>query len=157
LGGGLGFSIPPERIVAVPYKSVCLAHGKPEPRSKMTYRVVKVEQFTKDPVLKELINLVGTGKIDQKSAQAATWHLTNKMSWQQLAAKRTKHLGGRQPTPYFHPAQLRFGMRLVAAAQERSREAAKTSGPTTTEKPTKPVPARTRKVSPRTRTTRSSR
>jgi hypothetical protein len=123
----------------------------------MIYRVAKVEEFTKDPVLQELIKLVGTGKIDQKSAQAATWHLTNKMSWQQLAAKRVKHLGGRQPTPYFHPAQLRFGMRLVAVAQERSRETAKAGGSTAAGKPTGRIPSRTRSVSPRTRTIRTFR
>ena len=50
-GGGGFFSIPPEKTVQVPLTTVCLEHGKAEPRTKMTYKLVKLEEYTSDPAL----------------------------------------------------------------------------------------------------------
>lgn len=117
-GGGAGFfSVPPHRVVRVPFKSVCLEHGKAEPRAKMNYRPIPVEKFSKNPVLKTLLRMVASGRIDPKSAQAAAWNLSNDMSWRQLAAKNIKHLGGRPPTPYFTVAQIQRGQQLVDTAK----------------------------------------
>ena len=113
-GGGGFFSIPPERVVRIQYNSVCLAHGKPEPRSRMRYRPIPVEQFTSNMALQELIRKVGTKRIDPMVAQAAAWHLTDKMSWNQLAAKERKHLGGRASEPYFSHAEINRAQSLVA-------------------------------------------
>ncbi|MFQ5731321.1 MAG: hypothetical protein ACE5KM_05120 [Planctomycetaceae bacterium] len=133
LGGGLGggygagagggiFSVPSKRIVAVPFKSVCLAHGKPEPTPKARYRMVKVEDYTSDKTLQQLITLVGTRTIDTRVAQAAAWHLTDKMSWRQLAMKKRKRLGGVGPVPYFAPAHVYAAQRLVAKAAADARK-----------------------------------
>ena len=40
------------------------------------------------PGVAELLTLLGNGKIDQRGAQAAAWHLANGMSWERLAQKR---------------------------------------------------------------------
>lgn len=136
-GGGGFFSIPPEKTVLVPYKSVCLAHGRPEPRPKMNYRLIPVEEFTQDPVLQELVRLVGTGRLDPNVAQAATWHVTDKMSWRELAAKENRHLGGVGNTPYFNRGDLIRAQSLVAIAAERARDENKDDSPTRT------IPART--------------
>ena len=121
-GGGNFFSIPAEKIVRVPFRSVCLAHGLPEPSAKKTYRVVRTESFTQDFALQELLKLVATGRIHGQVAQAAAWNLTDKMSWRELAAKSVKHVGGRRPTRYFSRGQLIAAQQLVATAQARAKE-----------------------------------
>ncbi|MCH7990157.1 MAG: hypothetical protein IID46_13540, partial [Planctomycetes bacterium] len=121
-GGGGFFSIPPEKIIKVEYHAVCLEHGKPEPSPRKTYRIIKVEDYTKDPVLQMLIEMVGTNRIDPQIAQAAAWNLTDKMSWQTLAAKQHKYLGGRRPTPYFSRAQIFRAQQLVAFAVGEAKE-----------------------------------
>lgn len=129
LGGGGNFfmSIPPETTAKVPFNSVCLAHGKREPRPGTKFQVVRVEDVSNDGSLDQLLKLVGTGRIDQRSAQATAWHLVDKMSWQQLAAKRVERLGGAPATPYFNTAQLQLGQQLLVLAKQRAEEAEQNS------------------------------
>lgn len=115
IGGGGFFSIPPESVVKVPYDSVCLEYGKPEPRPRMTYQVTKTEEFTSDPVLQELLKLVATKKIPAKVAQAAAWHIANELSWQQLAAMKDDHIGV-PDTSHFTYQDLVAAQRLVSVA-----------------------------------------
>lgn len=92
-GGGLQ-SIPPEKTIKMKYVSVCLDHGKPDPTPQGHFKIVKVEDYTENPVLQELITMIGTGQMAPKPAQAAVWNITDNMSWQQLAAKGVRdHLG----------------------------------------------------------------
>lgn len=122
-GGGIGvFSVPPERTAQIPLTSVCLNHGKGEPKPTMTYRLVKLETYTKDPILQELLTMVGTGQYDSRSAQAATWHLTDKMSWEELAAKKIRHVGGTPDEPYFTYEQLSRAQAMLGTAQGRALE-----------------------------------
>lgn len=127
-GGGGFFSVPPEKIVRIPYQSVCLEHGKPEPRPRCMYRLVPVAEYTKNPALRELLELVGTGRINPQVAQAAAWNLASNMSWRQLASKPYKRLGGLGPRPYFSRAQLQGAQSLVALAVGRASEKKK-NGP----------------------------
>jgi hypothetical protein len=87
----------------------------------MEYRMVKTEDMVKDPALQELLKLVATGRVNQQAGQAAAWHLANKMSWQELASKSIKHVGGLPPSPYFNPAELQFAVQLVGISHERAR------------------------------------
>jgi hypothetical protein len=121
-GGGGFFSVPAERVVRVPYSSVCLEHGKAEPHPRVQYRLVSVEEYTDNVQLQELIKLVGTGRLNQQSLQAAAWHLANDMSWRELAAKRYNRIGA-PDTPYFSRAQLFAAQGIVAEAQARADEA----------------------------------
>lgn len=138
-GGGAGlFSVDPEQIAQVPMKSVCLDHGKPDPRSSMSYKLIPLSQQSSDPVLGAMLEQFVAGNIDQKSAQAAAWHLANAMSWQELANKKIKHLGGLPPESYFQPAQIMNARQLVAVAegvvrqrQAEAKNAASTVAPTT--------------------------
>jgi hypothetical protein len=134
-GGGGFFSIQPGQIVRVPYKSVCLEYGKKEPHPRVEYKLVAVDQYTDKPELQELIRLVGTGKIEQQSAQAAAWHLANDMSWPQLARLKFDNVAAAD-TPFFSPQQLLGAQELVAAAQHRVEERAKEKAA-----PTQPEPA----------------
>jgi hypothetical protein len=120
-GGGGFFSIPPEKSVKVPYISACLNHGKPDPNPRVEYKLVPVEEYTQDPVLAELIRLVGTGRVDQHSAQAAIWTRTDNMSWQQLAAKSHRNLSG-VVEYYFSSANIAEAQLLAARAEGIAKE-----------------------------------
>jgi hypothetical protein len=125
LGGGGGFfSIPAETVARIPYKSVCLNYGKAEPNPKMNYEIRPVNSFTEDETLQALIGLVGTGNIDPEIAQAAAWHLSDGMSWAELANMREERLDGRQPGPYFAPGKVNAATALVSIAREKAREIA---------------------------------
>ena len=109
-------------MISLQFNSVCLEHGKPEPTSSSRYKLVPVSQVSQDPVLYELLTVVSTGKVDSQAAQAAAWHLTDNMSFQQLAAKSVTHLGGQQPTPYFSLAQLQGAQQLLGLSTRKAEE-----------------------------------
>ena len=118
-GGGGFFSIPPERTVRVPYVSACLNHGKPDPSARLEYKLVPVEEYTKDETLGELIRMVGRGEVNQHSAQAAIWTRTDNMTWNQLAAKNVRGILSVQY--YFQPQDIYQGQRIMAEAEGRIR------------------------------------
>lgn len=124
LGGGGGgfFSVPPEMIARVPYESVCLEHGKAEPRPQVKYRLVRPEEYSSNPALPELLKMVATGRVNKEAAQAAAWHLSSGMSWQQLADKKFNHVNA-PDSPYFNPASLFAAQAMVQEAQRRAEEA----------------------------------
>ena len=119
-GGGGFFSIPPEKVVRLAVTSVCLEHGKPEPSSRMEYHIFPVEHVSKDPILKELLNLVASGRINKNVAQAAAWNIANGKSWQELAEMKFNRLGGLPDTPQFSHVELSYAQNLVAAATQRA-------------------------------------
>jgi len=126
-GGGAGFfSIPPERTVRVPYVSACLNHGKADPSPRLNYKLVPVSEYTDDAVLAELIRMVGTGRVDQQSAQAAIWTRTDNMSWQQLASKHARGIHG--AISYFKPGHIATGQYLLTTAEGAVRAAAEEEG-----------------------------
>lgn len=133
-GGGQGFfSIPPERTVRVPYVSACLNHGKSDPSPNIEYKLIPVSDYTQDPVLTELIQMVGTGRVPQHAAQAAIWTRTDNMSWQQLAAKGTRGIHGW--ISYFSPADIANAQLLTATAEGRVREKASQKEPSNETQP----------------------
>lgn len=122
-GGGGFFSIPPEKIVRLSVTSVCLEYGKPEPSLRMEYRIHPVESVSTDPVLKELLNLVATGRVNTNVAQAAAWNIANGKSWRQLSQMKFNRLA-RPDTPQFSHAELAYAHQLVAAAKQRAADKA---------------------------------
>lgn len=106
------FSIPPQRRVKLEFNSVCLNHGLKTPTRMNRYHLVSIDDYTNDEQLKELLTWVATGKVPQKTAQAATWHLTDDMSYPQLAAKKEHHLGG-AVSQFFHRSDIRQAKQLV--------------------------------------------
>ena len=123
-GGGGFFSVPPEKVVSVTLQSVCLEHGKPEPTARSEYTLVPIERFSDDPKLYEILALVGNGQVDVQVAQAATWHLTDQMSWQELASEANQRLGGLGPEPIFSTRQLMAAQQLLSVAQARAEKRA---------------------------------
>ena len=62
--------------------------------------------------MSSLLLLVGTKSIDPQVAQAAAWHLANKMSWEDLAVKRSNEIG-ETDLPYFSQQALAQAQQLV--------------------------------------------
>jgi hypothetical protein len=109
-GQGGAFSVPPEKVIKVKVAVVCLDHGKDEPNAHIPYEIRPIETYSSDPKVQELCKLLGSGKVDQRAAQAAAWHLANHMSWEELAGlKRFPHLPA-YTKPYFSPDEIRSAM-----------------------------------------------
>ena len=129
-GGGMGGfqNIEPGRVRKVKVTTVCLEHGKKDPNPRIKYDIVPIENFTRNAQVIELCRMLGSGKLDQMSAQAAAWHLTDNLSWQQLVQKiGATHLNGASER-YFHPNQVAMGMRYVQIAQQRAKLRSETQG-----------------------------
>jgi hypothetical protein len=124
-GGGGFFSIPPEKVVRLPFNSVCLEHGKPTPRPRMDYVIRPVDEFSQDPLLRELLVMISTGRVSQKAGQAAAWHLSSGKSWQELTYADLQ------------TAQVLLANAKVRAEQRKEREAAEP-------RPAEPAPVRDR-------------
>ena len=122
-GGGLGggfFDIGPERVRKIKVPIVCLEHGKPDPNARVPYELRPIEALTQDAKVKELCTMLGRQEVDQVSAQAAAWHLTDGLSWDQLARKvRVKHRDGRVEM-YFYPVHMQRALKAVAIATGRA-------------------------------------
>ncbi len=118
------FNVAPEKTARLTVPSVCLEHGKKEPRPSMAYTIKPIDTVTDKAEAHEICRMLGHGEIDQRVAQAAAWHLANDMPWDKLAAKRIRVLGyGKKP--YFTAGQLAQAKDAVgeayAAAGERKR------------------------------------
>jgi len=125
MGGmpGGAFSVPPEKTKVMRITTVCLEHGKKEPSSRMAYKLVALESFSTDPKLQSLLEALGRGELSQKVAQAATWHVANGLTWEELSAKKIDRLG-RPDDAWFTPTELTMAHRSVAVASERAAAAA---------------------------------
>ena len=117
-GGGGFFSIPVATVAKVPVNMVCLEHGKRAPSQRLHYTIVRPETYTTDPRVHEICKMVGSGRLDRASAQAAAWHIANNMSWEQLANKMYNNVGS-PDTPYFSRDQLMAAQGIVAGADHR--------------------------------------
>jgi hypothetical protein len=114
MGGG-AFDVAPEKVAKIKVETVCLEHGKKEPTARVPYELVPIESFTSDARVQELCKLLGTGKIDQRAAQAAAWHLANGMSWEDLLNKKIHHLIGGDEA-YFSETEILDAMKITDQA-----------------------------------------
>ena len=122
MGGGMGggpFSLPPERTRTIRVPTVCLEHGKRDPSPRVAYRMTALETFSSDPRLQEVMTALARGAISQQVAQAATWHVSSGLTWEQLAAEVIDMAGGVPDVPYFAPAELVAARRFVEESSKR--------------------------------------
>ena len=120
MGGGM-FNIGPGRVGKIKVVTVCLEHGKKDPNPRMAYELKPIESFTDKAPLIEVCKMLGYNQLDQASAQAAAWHLSDGLSWQELAGKvKIKHLSGYQQL-YFNAANLNLAVQAVQEANRRAR------------------------------------
>ena len=135
-GGGMGggfLRVPPERMKKMTVTTVCLEHGKPDPNPKMAYKIVPLEQFTDDPRVRVLCEALGYGQVTQNTAQAAAWHIMDKMSWQELAAKNrveSKYIGNIR---WFSPIELRTAVAVVNEATRIAEQRSESEGGSSSE------------------------
>ncbi len=120
-GGGGFFSIPAEKVVMVPFHSVCLDHGKSDPHPRMTYKLVKLEDYTDNAELQELVKLVAKKGLNGPPAQAAAWHVANGLTWRDLAGMKYDRVAA-PDVPQFSPAELDAAQQIVGIAQGNARE-----------------------------------
>ena len=83
-----------------------------------------------DGRVKAVLMILGNGNLDQHAAQAAAWHFTDGMSWSELAAKKSHHLGGRPDEPYFSRAELQAAMQIATQAEQLGKELPAVKTPT---------------------------
>lgn len=123
LGGGGMFSIPPEHTAKLPFRSVCLEHGKTDPDPTMNYTLIPVSQFSDNQDLSALLSMIGKSTIDTQVAQAAAWNLASNMSWQDLANKHSPEAGFTDQL-FFSQQALFQAQQLVVEARGLARERA---------------------------------
>ncbi|MFH1924520.1 MAG: hypothetical protein ABIP48_32105, partial [Planctomycetota bacterium] len=127
MGGGMGgmgggmFNIPPEKVGKLKVTTVCLEHGKREPRPAMEYEIRPIEEFTDRVEVHEVCRMLANGMMPQRVAQVAAWHLTDDMSFQELAAKEIRFANGMK-RPYFSPQEIQAGMQVVATATQLAKQ-----------------------------------
>jgi hypothetical protein len=122
-GGGNFFNVAAEKVGDLKAPCVCLEHGKPEPRSNLTYEIRPIETVTTKPEVQELCKMLGRGEINQRAAQAAAWHFNNNMSWAELASKMIEPLVG-DPYAYFSADEMQtalaVGQHITKLIQDRN-------------------------------------
>lgn len=64
--------------------------------------------------------MLGRGEVPQNAAQAAAWHFTDGLSWEQLAAKDRVKLSNGYTEKYFSPQELAAAMRVTLEAARRA-------------------------------------
>ncbi len=110
-GGGGVFSVPPEETAKIDVAVVCLNHGLRTPNSAAAYKLVPANEFLEDrPAVVELLKAFGNGRLQHNAVQAATWHLANDMTWDELRAQLQGTRRSPRRPPYFTPAEIRAGM-----------------------------------------------
>jgi hypothetical protein len=117
-GGGM-FNVAPEKVGKITVRTLCLEHGKDDPTPRMKYTIAPITSLSKDPRVAEVCKMVARGEVPQNAAQAAAWHLTDQLSWRELALKdRVRSRFGH--VKYFTPQELQLAMGIVSAASTRA-------------------------------------
>ena len=118
-GGGM-MSIPAKQSRKESVRTVCVEHGKKEPRASVKYTIVPIDTYTDNKTTQVLCSMLGNEEIDQNAVQAAVWNTENGLSFEELAAK-TKQEGGNNPiTSYFKTNELEGAADLLEQAQDRA-------------------------------------
>ena len=119
-GGGGVFNIPAGKSGKLQIKTVCLEHGKPDPRSAIEYRVQPLENLTEDAKVAETIRMLANDEITQNVAQATTWHLTDDLSFESMVTmNRVERMGGYYER-FFSVDELKLAAKVLAEAGRRA-------------------------------------
>lgn len=107
--GGI-FNIPAGRAIKIKADAVCLEYGKPSPDARMKYELKPLTEVCDKPELAAVLMSLGKDQMDQRVAQAAAWHLTNDLSFDQLVSLLRREVGATKA--------FQFSRDQVVAAQE---------------------------------------
>ena len=111
---GWQFNIPPEKVFTWRVTSVCLEHGKPDPRPRLPYEIKPIDQYTEKEGVADVCAMLGRGEVSQRIAQLAAWHLNNDMSWEELAQEKKRFAFGKMPA--YTARELRSGKQVAEQA-----------------------------------------
>lgn len=112
------FAIPPESTREFRVATVCVEHGKPNPRSMVKYELARPAEVGVGPELADALVSYGRGESDQEAMQAAAWHLANGKTWDELR-KMSRMAAVNAQSPVFTSQELAAARRLVEASQQR--------------------------------------
>jgi hypothetical protein len=104
------FRIPPGRSIKKNAVTVCLEHGKADPKPNIPYQLMRLESLVHDPLLAGICSQLNSPQLDQVSGQAAAWHVANNMNWKHLSdlpAHQSKYL----------PAKKLFSTKQIQSAR----------------------------------------
>lgn len=99
-------------------KTVCLEHGKPDPRPRIAYRMIPIESYTNDPAVIQVCQQLGAGHIPQQVAQAVVWNQANGMPWTQLADLNRMQSNYRGNIKFFRSEDLASAKSYVNSTSE---------------------------------------
>lgn len=121
-GAGGGWFVAPEKTLHHKVKTVCLEHGKDEPAISIRYKLVPIDRYTNNKTTQVLCEMLNDDKADQYAIQAAVWNTENKISFNELAAKRTTLEGTARQVNFFSSRQMNnAGNVLIKAKEEADR------------------------------------
>lgn len=119
-GGGGVFNIPPGRVGKVSVKIFCLEEGKPDPKSRIAYKIQPLKDLNNDPKVFEMCRMLANDEVTQPIAQAAAWNVANGLSWQELLHKnRIERMDGSYER-YFSPRDIYFAQRVTVVSGQRA-------------------------------------
>jgi hypothetical protein len=118
MGGGM-FNIPVGRKGKLQLNTVCLEEGRPDPKPTIEYVIQPLEKLNADPRIAEICMMLGNNEISTEVAQAAAWHVSDNLSWQELMVKNRRESMDGSFERYFHPMQLQFAERALTVANQR--------------------------------------
>ena len=119
---GGGWLIAPEKTVKEKVRTVCLEHGKKEPRSGQDYAIVPIRHFTDNKTTEALCEMLADDSVDQQAIQVAVWNQECEVSFDELASKVYQPTSNVVPRPWFNKDQLIAGSELIEKAQVRAAE-----------------------------------
>ena len=135
LPGGVGaavFNIPPGRDSKLTIQTVCLEHGKPNPRPRMNYTIAPIETLNSDPAITELCKMLANDEVTQNIAQAAAWNVADELSWDFLLTKnRVERMDGYYER-FFSRDELAMAQRVVTETQTRAEAIEEEAAPSET-------------------------
>ena len=118
-GGGGMFNLEPARERKIKVPLLCLEEGKKDPTPRMKYTMIRIERFTKQQHVIELCKMLGNGQVPRNAAQAAAWHMTDDLTWWQLAAKDRIRLSNGYYRKYFSRREIGLAVRIANEALRR--------------------------------------
>ena len=115
------FNVAPERTGQLKIASLCLEHGKPNPRPSIPYEIRPIESVAAKAEVQEIARMFAQGEVSQRAAQAAAWHLANGLTWDKLQAEKAVKLA-LWSEPLFSPQDLSRAKKAVDKATQQVKQ-----------------------------------
>jgi hypothetical protein len=111
-------TLPPGGQQVFPVACVGLDFAKPSPLPIMPYELVDIDDASRRPEVRTVLEGLAAGRIEQDVAQLAAWHFNSGMNWEQLAAT----------PPASFPNKLEMAKKVAEQAEKDVKAKAKAKG-----------------------------